>query len=150
MVCKGIFTKSVCNEEVLFVVAGEEVSCQVLPGNSWHISQEHRLDCLLGLMLGTNLALINIISDVSIYSGPVDGGLGEVSHLLYASIVVVKVTEHHLIHLRGMHILSPFNNTPFPFSIVNSSLVPQKWHATWGTSWILSGQPFRVNIQGCG
>ena len=41
--------------------------------------------------------------------------------------------------LRGMH-----NNTPF--SMVNSSLVPKKWHAMRGTSWIFSGQPFNVNL----
>ena len=32
----------------------------------WHISGEHRLDCLLGLMLGTGFATINIIGDVNI------------------------------------------------------------------------------------
>ena len=66
-----IFTESVCNEEVLFVVVGEEVSC---PWGIWYISGEHRLDCLLGSMLGTNFALINTIGDVQVYAGPVDGG----------------------------------------------------------------------------
>ena len=56
------------------MVVGEEVSCQVLPWGIWHISRDHSLDCLLGLMLGTNLASINIINNVHIYSGPVDSG----------------------------------------------------------------------------
>ena len=44
----------------------------------------------------------------------------------------------------GMHTLSSFNN--IPFLMVSSSCVPQKWCAMWGTSWILSDQPFRVNL----
>ena len=126
------------------MVVGEEVSCQVLPQGIWFISGEHRLDCLHDLMLGTNLALINIICDVCICSRPVDRCLGQVSHLFYSSVVVMEITEHSLIHLRGIHTLSPFNNTPF--FMVNSSLVFHKWHAMWGTSWILSGQPFKVNL----
>ena len=125
------------------MVVGEEVSCKVLPLGFWYISGEHRLDCLLSLILGTDRAVINIIGDVSIYSGPVNSGLGEVSYLLYASVIVV-ITEHPLIQLRGIHTLSPFNN--IPFSMVNLSLVPQKWHAMWGTSWIVLGQPFKINL----
>ena len=98
MINERIFTEGVCAEEILFVVVGEEVSCQVLPWEIWCISGEHRLDCL---MLGTDLAMINIIDNVSIYSGPVDGGLGEVCHLLYPSVVVVQETEHLFIQLRG-------------------------------------------------
>ena len=56
---------------------------------------------MLGLMLGTDLATVKIIGNVSFYSGPVDGGLGEVSHLLYASVIVVEITEHPLIQLKG-------------------------------------------------
>ena len=48
-------------------------------------------------MLGTGLAMINIIGDVGIYPGPVDSGLGEVSHLLNSSVVAMQVTEHSLI-----------------------------------------------------
>ena len=55
------------------------------------------MDCLLGLMLGTGLAMINIIGNVSIYPRPVDSGLGEVSHLLNSSVVVMQVSEHPLI-----------------------------------------------------
>ena len=51
-------------------------------------------------MLGTDLAAINIIGNVSICSGPVDSGLEEVSHLLYASVIVVEIIEHPLIQLR--------------------------------------------------
>ena len=101
MIHKWIFTESLCKDEVLLVVVGEEVSCQVLSWGIWYILQEHRLDCLLGLMLGTKLALINIISDVHVYSGPVDSGFGQESHLFYSSVVVVDSTEHGLIHLRG-------------------------------------------------
>ena len=71
-----------------------------LPQGNWYISGEHRLDCLLGLMLGTDLAIISIIGNVSVYSGPVDSGLGHVSHLLYCPMVVVEITEHPLIQLR--------------------------------------------------
>ena len=67
---------------------------------------------------------MNIIGNVSILSGPVDSGLGEVSHLLYTSVVVVEITGNPLIQLRGYNTLSPFNNTPF--SMVNFSLVPQR------------------------
>ena len=81
------------------MVVGEEVTWQVLPRGIWHTSWEHRLDCLLGLMLDTNLALINIISDVCIYPRPVDGGLGWVSHLFYSSVVVVEIIECPLIKL---------------------------------------------------
>ena len=81
------------------MVVGEEVSCQDLPWGT-HISGDHRLDCLLGLKLDTDLAMINIISDVCIYSRPVDGSLGQVSHFLYASMVVVEITEHPLIQLK--------------------------------------------------
>ena len=89
------------------MVVDEDVSCEVLPGVIWHFSLKHRLDCLPGLMLGANLAKINIISNVHIYSGLVDGGLRQVSHLLYASAIVAKLTECSLIQLRGMHTLSP-------------------------------------------
>ena len=65
------------------MVVSEEVNCKVLPWGIWCISWEHRLDWLLGLMLGTDLGMIIIISNVSICSGLVDIGLGEVSHLLY-------------------------------------------------------------------
>ena len=67
-------------------------SCHRESGTSWGA-------CLLGLMLGTGLAMINIICNVSIYTGPVYGSLGEVSHLLYASVVIMQVTEHPLIQL---------------------------------------------------
>ena len=83
------------------MVIGEEVSCQVLPQGIWYISGEHRLDCLLGLMLGTTLALINVINNVCIYSKLVDGGLGQVSHLFHSSVVVVEITEHPIIQFRG-------------------------------------------------
>ena len=43
--------------------ACEGVSYQVLPEGIWCISQEHRLDSLLGFMLGTDLAMI----DISLY-----------------------------------------------------------------------------------
>ena len=100
------------------------------------MSQEHWLECLFGLMLGINLASINIISNVCIHYGPIDSCLGQVSHLFNASVVTVQVTECSLIelrgYLRGIHTLFPFSN--IPFSMVSSSLVPQKWHAMWGTS----------------
>ena len=98
-------------------------------------------------MLGTDLASLNIIGNVCIHSGPVDGGLGQASHLLYASMIVMKVTEHSAFSHTAQgytHTVSPFNNTPF--SMVNSSLIPQKCHAIWGTSLTLSGQPFKVNL----
>ena len=52
-------------------------------------------------MLGTNLAMINIICNVHIYSGLVDIGFGQVSHLFYSSVVVVEITECPLIKLKG-------------------------------------------------
>ena len=67
--------------------------------------------------------MINIIGNVSIFSGPVDSGLEEVSHLLYTSVVVVEITEFLSYSSGGIHTLLPFNNTPF--SMVNLSLVPQ-------------------------
>ena len=96
-----MFTEGVCNEEILFIVVGEDVSCYVLPWGIWYISGMHRLDCFLVLVLGMELAMINIIGNVSIYSGTVDGGLGQVSHLLYASVIVVEISEHPLTQLRG-------------------------------------------------
>ena len=44
---------------------------------------------------------------------------------------------------QGVHTLSPFSN--ISFSMVSSSLVPQKWLVMQGTSWTLSGQLLRVN-----
>ena len=85
MINEGIFTESVCDEEIFFAIVCEEVSCQILPRGIWHISEEHRLDCLPDLMLGTYIASINIIGNVHNYSGPADGGLGRVYTLLYAS-----------------------------------------------------------------
>ena len=107
-----IFTESVCNREVLFVVVGEEVSCQVLLWGIWYISGEHRLDCLLGLMLGTNLASINIISDVHIYSRPVDGGLGQ--YLIFSIPLWLLLRSLSILSysLGGIQTLSPFNKTP--------------------------------------
>ena len=69
------FLQNVSDEEILFVIVGEEVSWQVLSQGIWYISGEHSLDCLLGHMLDTNLAMINIIGNVHIYSGPIDSGL---------------------------------------------------------------------------
>ena len=85
----------------------------------WYISRKHRLDCLLGIMLGTDLAMINIIGNVRIYSGPGDGGLGEVSHLLYASVIVVEITEHPLIQCRGYT-----HSVCIQYSILNCQLIP--------------------------
>ena len=99
MINERIFTKGACDEEILFMIVGKEVSCQVLPWGVWYIVREHRLDCLFGLMLGTDLAMINIISNVSVYSWPVDNGLGEMSYLLYASVIVVEITECPFIQL---------------------------------------------------
>ena len=48
-------------------------------------------------MLDTSLAMIDIIGNVCIYPGPVDSGLGEVSHLLSSSMVAMQVTKHSLI-----------------------------------------------------
>ena len=48
-------------------------------------------------MLGTSLAMINIIGNVGIYPRLVDSGLGEVSHLLNSSMVAMQVTEHSII-----------------------------------------------------
>ena len=45
--------------------------------------------------------LHQLIGNVHIYSGPVDSGLGQVSHFFYASVVVVEMTEHLLIQLKG-------------------------------------------------
>ena len=127
------------------VVAGEEVSCQVLPWGIWCISHfKHRLGCLLGLMLGTNLAMINTIGYDCIYSSTVNGGLGRCFifsiplWMLWRSLSILPYS------CGSIHTLSPFNSTLF--SVVNSSLVSQKWHAMWGTSLILSGQPFKVNL----
>ena len=96
-----IFIGGVCDDEILFMVVCKDVCCQVLPRGIWYISGKHRLDCLLGLMLGIDLTMINIIGNVGIYSGPVEGGLGEVCHFLYTSVVVVEITEHPFIQLRG-------------------------------------------------
>ena len=41
--------------------------------------------------------MIDIIGNVSIYPRPVDSVLGEVSHLLNSSVVVMQVTQHSLI-----------------------------------------------------
>ena len=66
LVNEVIFTESVHYEEILLVVVCKEISCYLLPWEIWHIYGEHRLDCLLGLMLGTGLARINIIGNVSV------------------------------------------------------------------------------------
>ena len=70
MIHKRIFTESVCDEEIYFMVVDEEVSCQVLPQGIWYISGEYRLDCLLGLMLG---------SDHAIQGQPVYGAVDRIS-----------------------------------------------------------------------
>ena len=44
---------------------------------------------------------INLTGNVYIYSRPVDGGLGQRSHLFYASMVVVEITEHSLMQFWG-------------------------------------------------
>ena len=58
---KGYLQKISAMRRYSMVVSEEEVSCKVLPWGIWYISGDHRLDCLLGLMLSANLALINII-----------------------------------------------------------------------------------------
>ena len=95
-------------------------------------------------MLGTGLATINIISDLGIYSRLVDSSLGGVSHLLNSSVVAMQDIEHLSYSSDGIHTLFPFSS--IPFSTANSSWVPQKWCAILGTSWILLGQPFKVNL----
>ena len=88
---------------------------------------------------------LKIIGNVSIYPRPVDSGLGEISHLLNSSMVAMQVTEHSLIQLRRYtHSVSLQQYSIF--NLVNSSWVPQKWCAILRTSWILSGQPFKVNL----
>ena len=54
-----------------------------------NISQKYWLDSLFGFIFDTDLALVDIIDDVSIHSRPVDVSLGQVSHLFNASMVVM-------------------------------------------------------------
>ena len=106
------------------MVVCEEICCQILPQGIWHISGECRLDCLLGLMLGTGLAMINIIGDVGIYPGPVDSGLGEVSIFSIPLWLPCRLLSILSYSSGGIHTLSPFSS--IPFSTVNSSWMPQK------------------------
>ena len=101
MVKEWIFTEDVCYEEIFFAIVGEDISSKVLPGRIWHVSWKLRVNCLFCLMLATDLAMINIIGDVCIYSGPVNNCLGQASYFLYSSVIGLKVTECHLIQLRG-------------------------------------------------
>ena len=52
-------------------------------------------------MSGTNLASINIIGHIYIHFRPVDGSLGQVSHLFYSSVITMQVAEFSLIEVRG-------------------------------------------------
>ena len=62
---KGIFTESVCNEEIFFAVVGEEVSCQALPGGESGTSLRSRgWTACLALYWSADLAMINIIANV--------------------------------------------------------------------------------------
>ena len=61
-------------------------SCQEESGTSF---RSIGWTAYLAFMLGTNLALIDVSSNVSIHSGPVDICLGQVSNLFKASVVAV-------------------------------------------------------------
>ena len=127
MVHKGVITESICDKEIFFVIVYEKVNCKVLSGGGRFISQEHWLDCLFGLILDADLASIDIISNGGIHSRLVDISLGQVSHLFSTSVLTVQVPECSLTKLGGIQTLSPFSN--IPFSMVSSSLIPQKWYA---------------------
>ena len=51
----------------------EEVYWEVMPGPVKDISREHGLDCLGCLVPGADLAFLDIVSYICVYSRPVDG-----------------------------------------------------------------------------
>ena len=88
-------------------------SCTSLGNIGW-------TSCLALCWVQIFFAMINIIGNVVVYLGPVDGGLGEVSHLLCTSVLVVELSGHPFIQLRGYtHSFSLYQ-----YSILHGQLIP--------------------------
>ena len=136
LVCEKVLTEGISDKEIFFVVC-EKVCCKVLPGGVWYISKEHWLDCLFGFILDTDLASIDVIGNVGIHSVQVVISLGQVSLPFLCLCGYCVGCQCSLIEHWGY----PFRKI---FSLVSSSLVPQKWHVMQGTSWDFFGQPLRV------
>ena len=64
-----------------FIVECKEASGKVLPRGIRYIPRKHGQDSLCGLVLCADLASVEVCN-VGIHSGPVDGSLGSVFHLL--------------------------------------------------------------------
>ena len=92
-------------------------------------------------MFSADFAVFHILYDVCTHALPIYSFSGEVLHLLDVFMASIEITEYSLVQFRRYTCYISFSKL---LSVVNSLLIPQNWHAMWGTSWNHLGHPFNV------